>query len=105
MTVYMCDRPFPLYTEGGEMAFHLWADTRDEAHVALWGVGADPDTCREAWARTWEAYSITPAQFVELQKLGVRVTDSLGPREWVARRDGDQYTVDWIIRRRGLRAG
>lgn len=103
MTVYLCDRPFPLYSHpGGPHAFHLWADTRDEAEAALYGVGADPDTCRETWHTKMTMYAVSSRQFVELQALGVRVTDSLGPREWLARRDNDTHTLEWVLRRRGL---
>lgn len=85
MTIFVSEQPW-IDRQRGEV-FNLWADTSDEAVMALYAVGGDPETQRRAECNSWEAYAVTPEQFADALALGITVTDRFGPAEWCAKRD------------------
>lgn len=93
MTIYVGERG---WTVPGGMLFNLWADTSDEAVMALYAVGGDPVAQRRTECNAWEAYAVTPEQFADLIGLGVTVTDQHGATYWIAQRNGDQRMIDRI---------
>jgi hypothetical protein len=91
MTIYVSDLPWTPRDETQER-FNLWADTSDEAVMAVFAIGGDLTQRREE-CNAWEAYAITAEQFADALAIGITITDRFGPVEWCARRDGNRKTL------------
>lgn len=95
--IYASEQPFE---DRLGVGFYVWADEPDEAHPALYAVGADPEECRARYLNSWEAYRVTPEQFADLIGMGLTITDKFGPAIWCAERDGDKRRLEILLRGR-----
>lgn len=88
MTVYVSLQPYAGHPDKPDL-YHLWADTSDEAVLALYTIGGTI-TQRRQGLTAWEVYLIDDTQLLEALTLPtIKATNGLGPVWWLAVRNSD----------------
>lgn len=102
MTVYISETPYydqftaPIVREANELPhYHLWADDPLEAEIFLYSLAIDPNTCKRPFT-SWKAWGVTAETMAMAIARGAQLTDWLGPREWLARKEQRPDALIWI---------
>lgn len=93
MAVYVDNARLPYR---GMLMCHMWADTEAELHTMAQRIGIKRKWFQKPPKASWKHYDICLTKRAKAVALGAISTDRYGPSEFVARKNGDQATLDRI---------